>query len=65
MKIKNLLQALVKNERGVTSIEYGILAAGLAVAIGALVSSDGAFTKAINDIFSNVINAVPKVGAGK
>lgn len=65
MKIKNLLQALVKNERGVTSIEYGIVAAGLAVAIGALVSSDGAFTKAINDIFNNVINAVPKVGAGK
>ena len=65
MKIKSLFAYLAKNQRGVTSIEYGILAAGLAVAIGALVSSDGAFTKAINDIFNNVITAMPKAGGAK
>ncbi|WP_432732452.1 Flp family type IVb pilin [Jeongeupia wiesaeckerbachi] len=59
------LRRLARDERGVTSIEYGILAAGLAVAIGALVSSDGAFTKSINQIFQNIVNTMPQSGGAK
>lgn len=62
MKILTQIRQFIGNDRGVTSIEYGILAAGIAVAIGALVSGDGAFTKAITEIFNNIISEMPKSG---
>ncbi len=47
------------NERaGVTSIEYGILAAGLAVVVGLLVADDGAFHSALQSLFNSVTTAV-------
>lgn len=49
----------LKRRDGVTSIEYGILAAGLAVAIAAIVAEEGAFRVALNDIFEAVVEAVP------
>ena len=35
------IRLFIRSRRGVTAIEYGILAAGVAIVIGALVSSDG------------------------
>lgn len=58
MKTFSFLDFL-KNKDGVTSIEYGILAAGLAVAIAAIVAPEGTFRQALDDIFDAVVEAVP------
>jgi pilus assembly protein Flp/PilA len=39
--MKNLIVRFVKNESGATAIEYGLIAAGIAVAIIAVVNSVG------------------------
>lgn len=49
----------LRDQRGVTAIEYGILAAGLAVVIATAVSQDGAFAQAINDIFGRITANLP------
>ncbi len=54
------VRALAGDERGVTSIEYGILAAGIAVLIGALVTSDGTFSTTINQLFQNILDQLPQ-----
>jgi pilus assembly protein Flp/PilA len=51
---------LLRDRRGVTSIEYGILAAGVAVLIGALVASDGTFSTTINDLFQGILEQLPQ-----
>lgn len=61
--MRNLIK-LIQGKEGVTSIEYGILAAGLAVAIAAIVTDDGAFVSAINDLFEAVTDAVPGGNTG-
>ena len=52
-------RTFIRGKDGVTSIEYGILAAGLAVAIAAVVADDGVFVKSIGEIFERVVQAVP------
>jgi pilus assembly protein Flp/PilA len=37
----NLVQKFIKDERGATSIEYGLIAAGIGVALVTIVSSVG------------------------
>lgn len=56
------LRLFVRSKRGVTAIEYGILAAGVAIVIGALVSSDGPLATAINELFHNIVNNLPAQG---
>jgi pilus assembly protein Flp/PilA len=51
------------DDRGVTSIEYGILAAGIAVIFGALVASDGSFFNTLNKLFENILDQLPQ-GSG-
>ena len=51
------------DERGVTSIEYGILAAGVAVLIGALVATDGTFSTTISQLFQNILDQLPQASA--
>jgi pilus assembly protein Flp/PilA len=58
------LSSLVRDERGVTTIEYGILAAGLALIIAALVADNGAFHNALNDIFEHIHNPLPQSDSG-
>jgi pilus assembly protein Flp/PilA len=41
LPMKNLLVRLVKNESGATAIEYGLIAAGISVAIIAVVNGLG------------------------
>jgi pilus assembly protein Flp/PilA len=53
-----------RSESGVTSIEYGILAAGLAVIIGALVADGGAFSETLSRIFENILDQLPQSSSG-
>jgi pilus assembly protein Flp/PilA len=46
-----LLYSLLKDERGVTAIEYGLIASGIALAIAVIVPSVGA---ALEGIFTSV-----------
>jgi pilus assembly protein Flp/PilA len=51
----NLLRNFLANEQGATAIEYGLLAAGIAVAIIATVAALGTN---LNTTFSNVSGAL-------
>jgi pilus assembly protein Flp/PilA len=50
----------LRDERGVTTIEYGILAAGLAIIITTLVLKDGAFFDSLHQVFKNVVENLPQ-----
>ncbi|MFK8253462.1 Flp family type IVb pilin [Ancylobacter terrae] len=53
--MKNLVARFVKNESGATAIEYGLIAAGIAVVIVAMVNLTGSN---LNDTFTNISGAV-------
>jgi len=53
--MKNLISRFVKNESGATAIEYGLIAAGISVAIIAVVQGLG--TK-LNTTFTSVSTAL-------
>ena len=53
--MKNLIVRFVKNESGATAIEYGLIAAGISVAIIAVVQTVGSDLKLV---FTNVSNAL-------
>ena len=53
--MKNLVSRFVKDESGATAIEYGLIAAGIAVAIITVVQGLG--TK-LNTTFSNITSAI-------
>lgn len=59
------LKDFLRDESGVTAIEYGILAAGVAVVIGALVSSDGTFSKTLDSLFDNILDQLPQESSKK
>lgn len=63
MQIKNTFKKFLKDESGVTAIEYGILAAAMAAAVGYIFSSDGAFISALRDKFQQIADDIS--GAGK
>lgn len=56
------IRLFIRSRRGVTAIEYGILAAGVAIVIGALVSSDGPLATAISDHFKGIVDHLPTQG---
>lgn len=53
--MRNLLRSFLSNERGATAIEYGLIAAGIAVAIIAVVQGLGT---SLNTTFSTVSTAL-------
>jgi pilus assembly protein Flp/PilA len=57
--MKNLIQNFAKDESGATAIEYGLIAAGISVAILAVVNSLGGQLKTT---FSNVSNSLANAG---
>ena len=59
------LKDFLRDESGVTAIEYGILAAGVAVVIGALVSSDGTFSNTLDSLFDNILDQLPQESSKK
>ncbi len=56
------LQAFLKDESGVTAIEYGILAAAMAAAVGVIFGSDGAFITALRDKFNAIAGDISSAG---
>ena len=60
----NLLKKLAADERGVTTLEYGILAAGVAVVIGIIVADDGIFSQTIDTLFNRIVDSLPTVDSG-
>jgi len=53
--MKNLVTRFLKDESGATAIEYGLIAAGISIAIIAVVQSIGTH---MNDTFQKVDNAL-------
>jgi len=56
------LKSFVKDESGVTAIEYGILAAAMAAAIGYIFASDGAFISALRNKFTDIASDITDAG---
>lgn len=52
------LKSFVQDESGVTAIEYGILAASMAAAIGLIFGSDGVFITALKERFQSIANQI-------
>ena len=58
MKISQSLRKFAADESGVTAIEYGILVAAMAAAVGYIFSSDGAFISALRDKFQQIADDI-------
>jgi pilus assembly protein Flp/PilA len=56
----NLLKRLTKDESGVTAIEYGLIAAGIGVAILTVVNTVGGSLKSIFTTVSNDLSTAAK-----
>lgn len=52
------IKAFLRDESGVTAIEYGILAASMAAAIGLIFGSDGVFITALKDRFADIADDI-------
>ncbi len=57
--MKSLVVRFVKNESGATAIEYGLIAAGISVAIIAVVQGLGTKLKATFQSVSDALPAAP------
>jgi pilus assembly protein Flp/PilA len=55
--MKNLVSRFVRDESGATAIEYGLIAAGISVAIIAVVNTLGG---KLTDTFSNISSQLNK-----
>jgi pilus assembly protein Flp/PilA len=53
--MKNLLSSFLRNESGATAIEYGLIAAGISVAIITVVATLGS---KLNTVFTSVSTAL-------
>jgi pilus assembly protein Flp/PilA len=53
---KDMLKKMIKCEAGATAIEYGLIAAGIAVAIAVVVFALGS---KLNQLFSNINGMLP------
>lgn len=60
--MKKKLRSFLCDESGVTAIEYGILAAAMAAAIGAIFGSDGIFVQALNEKFREIADQITGSG---
>ncbi len=60
--MKNLVTRFANDESGATAIEYGLIAAGISVAIIALVSTLGG---QLNGVFQYISDELAKVSGGK
>ena len=58
--MKNLIARFVKNESGATAIEYGLIAAGISLAIIAVVNGLGS---TLNNKFTSINSSLKKASA--
>lgn len=61
MKLGKRIRLFARDERGVTALEYGILAAIVAVIIGGTIYSN--LTGTFSTVFAKVTSAVTAVGS--
>lgn len=54
MKLTHILFAFAHDKRAVTAIEYGVLAASIALGIGTIFGSDSEFMQALQKTFGNI-----------
>jgi pilus assembly protein Flp/PilA len=54
MKPIHILIAFAQDKRAVTAIEYGVLAASIALGIGGIFGSESDFMKALTGTFDNI-----------
>ncbi|ODC02249.1 pilin [Terasakiispira papahanaumokuakeensis] len=52
------IKRFLQDDSGVTAIEYGILAAAMAAAIGLIFGSDGVFVTALKDRFASIADQI-------
>lgn len=52
------IKRFLTDESGVTAIEYGILAAAMAAAIGVIFGADGVFVVALKDRFAAIAEQI-------
>lgn len=55
VKLKNLFQKFVSDEQGATAIEYGLIAAGISLAIIAIVNGLGS---SLNTTFTSISSSL-------
>lgn len=55
---RNFLGKFVKNEQGVTAIEYAIVAAGVATVVFVVFKGDGPVATMLSDVFATLKNKV-------
>ncbi|SAI54450.1 Flp pilus assembly protein%2C pilin Flp [Bordetella ansorpii] len=56
------IRDFLRDESGVTAIEYGILAAAMAAAVGVIFGSDGAFITALRNKFDAIASDITEAG---
>lgn len=56
------LQQFLQDESGVTAIEYGILAAAMAAAVGVIFGTDGDFIQALRGKFKSIADDITTAG---
>lgn len=61
VKTKNLVSKFVKNEQGVTAIEYAIVAAGVAAVVMIIFANDGIVAQTLTNVFSTLQNRLVAV----
>lgn len=63
--LRNLVQKFVKNEAGVTAIEYAIVAAGIAAVVMVIFSNNGVVSETLTNVFKSLSETLTKaVGTG-
>lgn len=62
MSVLKKINEFVKEEDGVTAIEYGILAAAMAAAVGYIFASGGAFITALRNKFEDIASDITDAG---
>lgn len=56
------IRHFLRDESGVTAIEYGILAAAMAAAVGVIFGSDGVFITALREKFQAIASDITEAG---
>ncbi len=65
--LKSLISRFVKDERGVTAIEYGVIGVAIAVVVGIAMTGaggDDGLTAAISAAFEGMTSAMTSVSSG-
>lgn len=63
--LRNLVQKFVKNEAGVTAIEYAIVAAGIAAVVMVIFSDNGVVSQTLTNVFKSLSETLTNaVGTG-